>query len=567
MSLLRGLADLAFRLSMETAGRRSYDRLIRAADNPREAQARILSEVVRACAGTELGRRYGLASVEGVDDFRARVPISGYEALRGAIARQLETGEPAASPTLPIMYARTSGTTGAPKYIPVTSTTLRRLKRAHRIMAFEQHRSLDAFQGRVLGIGGARCEERLSDGTPAGAATGLIYETMPRLLRAKYVVPPAVFAIEDYDLKYAILARLAGRAGDLSAIATANPSTILRLVELTRASLGHIVRELESGEAPLLTELPAELQRVLRPLRSADARRAATLRPLLQRHAEVTIADLWPELRAVVTWLGGGCAHAAEAVARQLPRGARMIDAGYVGSEMRGTVLVDAERGLALPLLEDVFFEFVSVEDWDRGVRRTLLLHELEEGRDYHAIVSTGAGLLRYHMNDVLRTGPRIGHTPTLSFLRKGRGVTNITGEKLTEDQVHLAMERAARATGARTRFYLFIADAAAGRYRAHVEFEPAHPSEPGSFAAALDAALCALNIEYSGKRASGRLRPAELAWLKPGAGEAYRRHCIESKGQRESQLKLLALQTNEECDFDFAPHRYADAPVPAGVR
>ena len=54
-----------------------------------------------------------------------------------------------------------------------------------------------------------------------------------------------------------------------------------------------------------------------------------------------------------------------------LPPGARMIDAGYVASELRGTVVVDAERDLALPLLEDVFFEFVPVEAWDRGVRAT----------------------------------------------------------------------------------------------------------------------------------------------------------------------------------------------------
>ena len=38
-----------------------------------------------------------------------------------------------------------------------------------------------------------------------------------------------------------------------------------------------------------------------------------------------------------------------------------MIDAGYVASEVHGTVVVDAERNLALPLLENVFFEFVPV--------------------------------------------------------------------------------------------------------------------------------------------------------------------------------------------------------------
>ena len=560
------IAGTVLRLSLATLGRRARDRLLRAAEDPEGIQARALSSILKACGGTELGRSHALSSIAGADAFRERVPISHYEALREPISRQIASGEPVVSPAPPIMYARTSGTTGAPKYIPVTPEVLRQLKKAQRVMAAVQHAELDAFRGRVLGIGGARCEERLGDGTPAGAVTGLIYETMPRALRAKYVVPAPVFGIEDYELKYALLARLALRAGDISAIATANPSTILRLMATAHGSLDAILREMQRGAAPLLTQLPPELRHALRVLERPDPARAAALRTLVARRPEPTLAELWPELRAVVTWLGGGCAHAAEAVRLQLPPGARMIDAGYVASELRGTVVVDAQRGLALPLLEDVFFEFVPVEAWDRGSRDTLLLHELEEGRDYHVIVSTSAGLLRYHMNDVLRAGPSIGRTPSLAFIRKGRGATNITGEKLTEDQVHLAMAEAARATGVRARFHLFLALPALSRYRAHVEFEGAL-SDPARFGSALDEALCALNIEYAAKRRSGRLLPLDLAPLRAGAGEAYRRHCVERKGQRESQLKVLALQTAEECDFDFEPYHQADASLAIALR
>ncbi len=561
MRIARTVADVSFRLSMELAGRWAHDRLLRAAENPESAQRRILRQILKACRTTELGRRYRISTVDGVEAFRARVPITDSESLRGIVTRQIASGRAVASPSMPVMYARTSGTTGAPKLIPVTSAVLRRLKRAQRIMAFVQHASLDAFRGGILGIGGAVCEERLPDGTPAGAATGLIYETMPAPLRGKYLAPPAVLAIADYDLKYAILARLAVRAGDLSAIATANPSTILRLVDILRNTLPEIVGEIEAGATPLLARLSPELVRALRTLRNPDPRRAAALQKLVDRCCEVTIADLWPDLRSVVTWLAGGCAHAAEKVRRQLPPCARMIDAGYVASELRGTVVVDADRNLALPLLEDVFFEFVPVEEWDKGGRETLLLHQLEQGRDYHVIVSTEAGLLRYHMNDILRAGAPIGRTPSLSFIRKGRGVTNITGEKLTEDQVHLAMTEALQSSGAGARFYILIALPELSRYRAYVEFDTPM-NDLGRFQSALDQAICRLNIEYSAKRLSGRLNPLRLATLKAGAGEAYRRHCIDAKGQRESQLKIPALQTAEECRFDLDAHLCADAPL-----
>ena len=65
---------------------------------------------------------------------------------------------------------------------------------------------------------------------------------------------------------------------------------------------------------------------------------------------------------------------------------------------------------------------------------------------------------------------------------------------------------------------------------------------------------------------AGGCFRSSSLA-LRTGAGEAYRRHCIERKRQREAQLKVLALQSAEECDFDFKPYRLDHAPVAIALR
>ena len=74
----------------------------------------------------------------------------------------------------------------------------------------------------------------------------------------------------------------------------------------------------------------------------------------------------------------------------------------------------------------------------------------------------------------------------------------------------------------------------------------------PG-LAAALDAELQALNIEYASKRSSGRLKPLEVRLLGPGAGAGYRRWCV-SRGQRDAQFKVLTLQYARECAFDFEP-------------
>jgi hypothetical protein len=542
-------SNLIFRGAMAVAGRASAMKLLKAARTPAEAQRRLLASILRAGEETAFGAEHQYGRIADPDAFRAAVPIRDYEGHRAWIDRQI-AGEAAVTRETPLMYARTSGTTGEPKRLPITPTVLKGVRAAQQAASYFQNRACPMFRGRILALGGAKQEEVLPGGVPCGSVTGLIYETMPAVVRAKYVVPPEVFAIEDPDLKYAVVTRLALQHRDLTAVSTANPSTFLRLRDHARENWSTLMAELESGTFAAAGDLPEAQARgiraalVPRPERARELRAAADI-------AEPTVEQLWPALAGVVTWTGGGCGLAADAVRQALAPRTRVIDAGYVASEFRGTVVVDVERSLGLPLLEDVFFEFVPAAEWDAGRRDTLLLHELEEGQDYQVIVTTPAGLARYWINDVVRAGPRIHGTPSLAFVRKGRGVTSITGEKVTESQVNLALQTVAAEAGLAIAFHLVLADEAAARYR--VLLEAGEAPEAPALDRRIDAEIGATNIEYAAKRASGRLGPIEVRWLKPGAGAAYRRWCV-SRGQRDAQFKAQTLQYARDCGFDFLP-------------
>ena len=58
---------------------------------------------------------------------------------------------------------------------------------------------------------------------------------------------------------------------------------------------------------------------------------------------------------------------------------------------------------------------------------------ELRKGVDYYVIVTTAAGLYRYFINDLVQVTGFLHATPLFRFMQKGKGVTNITGEKLYE--------------------------------------------------------------------------------------------------------------------------------------
>ncbi|AQR62670.1 hypothetical protein BZG35_14200 [Brevundimonas sp. LM2] len=554
------VSRLTFEAAMATQGRAALDALMRPAADPRRAQAETLRRILAAHRDTGFGRAHDYGALRTFDDFRRAVPIRDYEGLRPWIERQIATGEPALTAETPLMYARTSGTTGLPKLIPVTPDALDRLRRAQRAGAYVQHRAGRLFAGRILALVGAMREDSLADGTPIGSATGLIYASMPWVVRSRYVVPPAVFAIEDADVKYRIVTRLALQHPDLSAVSTANPSTLLRLRDTSRQHWADFLTQIAAGTCPDVDGLPdAQKADILAAIRPEPGRAAALDRAA--QAGEPTIAQLWPRLAGVVTWTGGSCAMAAEAVADALAPGVRLMEAGYVCSEFRGTIVVDAAQDFGLPLLDDVVFEFVPSAAWDEGSRETLLIDELEEGQAYQVIVTTVSGLARYQLNDVLAVGPRIGATPSLKFLRKGRGTTSITGEKLTEDQVMGGVARLARALSVQVPFHMVLADEATATYTAYLELD----GEPDTrdAAAALDRALAELNIEYAAKRATGRLGPVRVAVLRPGAGAAYRSACVAA-GQRDAQFKVLALQHARDCAFDFTAWRLPDAGHPS---
>jgi hypothetical protein len=422
------------------------------------------------------------------------VPVQNYESLR----RYLETQRP-------VMFARTSGTTDLPKLIPVFSSTLAGLRRRQSLATLSVYETCpEAFAGKMLALASPAVEGRLPSGIPFGSASGYLYETMPALARRKYVIPKETFAIEDHETKYRQILLLALAERNITLIAAANPSTLLKLSDVLRGLLGN---------------------------------------------ETLTLKDVFTNLKAVVTWTGGSAGFALRRLKAELPESVPIMEMGYLASEVFGTVPVG--NGLEAPTLQDHFFEFVEKDAYERGESIARTLDELEEGREYYVLVTTAAGLYRYFMNDILRVTGRFENTPTLAFVQKGKGVTSITGEKLYESQVLQAMRLVEIDLDLTARFFVLLADAEGAFYRLLVEASPA-PPEPSTLAEALDRRLSELNLEYGVKRASGRLLPPIANLLRSGAGEAYKKLCLD-RGQREAQFKTLALQYAGEFSFPWS--------------
>ena len=193
------------------------------------------------------------------------------------------------------------------------------------------------------------------------------------------------------------------------------------------------------------------------------------------------------------------------------------------------------------------------MEKWDREEPGFLRLDELESGGEYYVFVTTKAGLYRYFMNDIVRVTGLWHATPTIEFVRKGRGVTSITGEKLSESQLVEAVQLATQNLGQASPFFVALAEPSSAHYSLWIEGLEQGP-KGNELSEAVESHLCRLNTEYAQKRASGRLAALQTRWLRSGAGDAYKKHML-AEGQREGQFKVQPLQYLEECQFPFGDY------------
>ena len=525
---------------------------IHAAKHPGDTQRRFLRSLLHRDRDTRFGRQHGFAQLTSYEEFARAVPVQTYETLRPLIEEQDRTGEPVLTAPTPVMYAQTSGTTGQAKLIPILQETLDQHKWSQAIQTSLQFSAEPgAYYGRLIGIVSPAEEGTLDSGKPYGSTSGYMYKHMPDVAKEKYVLPHQVFEITDYDLKYLLILRLAAVVPDVSFIACANPSTLVKLLSVLDDHRDELLEDIEHGTFRRANDLPADVRAAIAPQLSCGADRLAELRTILGS-PRPTFAQLWPRLRLVTTWTGGSCRIPLVSVRQSLPPTARVAELGYLSSELRGTIVVDLRTNAGMPTIHENFFEFVERDDWDAGRHVFRTIENIEQDKQYYIVATTGAGLYRYFMNDIVTVTGMFHATPTIQFVQKGKGVTNITGEKLYESQVIQAVRSTEEESGVTSPFFLMLADADRSVYRLVVECSASTDGWRSGLLESVERVLGELNVEYAVKRASGRLRHLELVPVKPGTGEAYKRHCLE-QGQREGQFKLVALQYQDDCSFPFA--------------
>lgn len=533
-----------------------YNSLKKAAKSSEIYQRKLLMSIISKNKATKFGKKHHFENIRNYLDFKKSIQVQSYEDLRPWIEEQEKAKIPSLTSDFPVIYNQTSGTTGLPKYIPILDSTLRHIKKSQNIFSYIQYKTVpEGFYGKLLGLVSPAIEGYLPTGSPYGSASGLIYKNMPGVARSKYVIPYEVFEIEDYSIKYYVIVRLALAEKNITYLGSANPSSFLRILEIIKIYRDDLLEDIRKGTLKFINDInPPVAKKILSRLKP-DPKRADELQTLSDTKKEdIGFTEIWPYLKIVTTWTGGSCGIALNKVTTKLPADCKIFELGYLSSEVRGTITIDGNTNEGIPTFQNNFFEFVEKSKWENKKDDFLTLDQIEKGKEYYIFITTDSGLYRYNMNDIIKVTGFFEKTPLIKFIQKGKGVVNITGEKLYESQVLSVLAEAEKSFGFHSVFYQMLGDEEKQGYELYLEADLQYSVRHEELSKFIDSSLCNCNLEYKTKRSGERLKPLKLHLLRQGTFEQYKKHCI-AKGQKEGQFKTIALLLKKDFTFSFENH------------
>jgi hypothetical protein len=546
-SVLRFLLHKVVARAIAVPVRRRIAQFEAATADPKAVQEALLRDILDEQKETAFGRDYRFATLKTVEEFRQVLPVAGYDSVEPYMARvrKGETNALLADPRI-YMFAMTSGTTATRKFIPVTKRYLDDYRRGWNIWglkAFIDHPEVKLRP--IIQMAGDHDEFRTESGVPCGAVTGLTATMQKRIIRWLYCVPPCIGRIKDPAAKYYVVMRLS-LPRSVGMLVAANPSTMINLARAGDTEKEALIRDIHDGTLSDHLNLAPELRAQIVPKLQKHPHRARELEEVVQRTGNLYPRDAWSAPFLLGNWTGGSVG----AYLRHYPRyfGDNVVrDVGLIASEGRMTIPVASGTAAGVLDVTSHYFEFIPEAEAESKNPTVLGSHELQEGQRYFILLTTGYGLYRYHICDLVRVAGFHNRTPLIEFLSKGAHFANITGEKLSEYHVTQSMAEVLRELDLTLNVYsvapIWPEDDEHPCYGLFVERGDL-PSESAAQAAAdrLEEKLARVNIEYESKRASQRLGPLRLEMLPPGFWSRWDRERLLRNGGTLEQYKHPCL-------------------------
>lgn len=394
----------------------SLDSFLTDLQHPEEAQLQFLKTILTENQDNIFGQKYNFSNIENYQQFSSTIPIQAYEDLSPYIQRMVEGETKVLTAEEVIAFEMTGGSTKGSKLIPYTKTGLTAIQRAIFPWLADLLKSRPGVKkGRTYWEISpvTRRPTKTAGGVNIGMSGDAAYfgEELAMSIGQLLAIPPEFALISDIDEWRYLTALFLLATPDLTLISVWSPTFLLELVEEMKNKSDRLLQDIATGKDNL-PQNPA---------------RAKLLETALSKTA-IDAEKIWSNLDTISCWQDA----AAKAFIPQMQE-------TFPHAWLEGKGLISTEAVVSLPLsgcsypvlaINSGFYEFIDAEN------RPHLCHELIEGETYRIVVTTAAGLYRYDSGDLVKVRGWKGGTPLLEFMGRSGMVSDLCGEKLTEEFV-----------------------------------------------------------------------------------------------------------------------------------
>ena len=536
---------------MVLKGKRSLQQLEKASMTPMEINNALLKKILKDNQDTEYGKEHHFSEIKSLEEFRRNVPISEYEDFAPYIERMKNGEKNLLTSSKVLGYSRTSGSSGVPKYIPATTASLKAYvkytwTRALALGVLDLERQGKKYHpGRGVYLSPAT-NERLPNGMPCsniaeiGALEyGVFY---PYILT---VPTRRLFDMHDGDYIYNIY-RFALMDEDatffFSVFFSINVSQMAYLQENWRVIVDDIEKGVISDSIDMKPELRKELSALIKPM----PERGAYLRKQFEQGFDETLfRRLWPHM-TVMCGIGNASFKPAADYIRSMAKDIPFDFNIYGASEGLVAACYELNNTDMQLLTDSCFYEFIPSEEDGEGNRDQLLtLDQLEAGKKYEILITTQAGLYRYHLKDVIEVMGFRNKCPLISFVYRKGQLFNISGEKFSEEDARNTVEMLEKAHNIKVDHWLFYHDTSVVPNRYSLVVESDADIDWDACIDEIEEYIGICNKRYPSQRAKSYISRLIVEKQIPGTHDAWAARCIEL-GASAAQIKPVHSLDND---------------------
>jgi hypothetical protein len=468
-------------------------------ENPMDSQWAVFRYLIQQAANTEWGLKYDYKSIDSYEDFKERVPISDYDALKPWIERLMRGEQNLLWPSYVKWFSKSSGTTSdVSKFIPMSEESIHdnHFKVSIDLLTWycAQYEASNIFNGKGLILGGSHQINRLNEFSSYGDLSAVLMQNMSFLAQLYRTPDLSIALMDDWEQKIEMLARstVNENVTNISGVPTWTMMLIKRLLENTGKS---------------------------------------------------SLKEIWPSLEL---YIHGGVSF--KPYRTQFDKlindsSVRYLET-YNASEGFFAFQSDWDSpGMLLHLNAGIFYEFIPPGEWDKEHPRTLQLHEVNTEDNYAVVISTNNGLWRYKVGDTLRFTSLNPFKVEVSG--RVKHYINAFGEEVIVDNTDKAIAETCALTGARVMDYtaapVYLTIEERGCHEWLIEFEK-EPQDLNHFVHVLDQQLRKVNSDYDAKRTKDIALKAPVIHSVPPQ-TFY--NWLKSKGKLGGQHKVPRLSNN----------------------